>query len=62
MILLFQFQAVWNNHHDCIKTLISEQNIPHVVIDEGTIEKCDADGVTDQTKAIIMNEIMKRVS
>ena len=62
MKILFHFQAVWNNHHACIRTLISEQNMPHLLIDESAIEKCHADGVTDKTKEIMMNEIMDRVS
>ena len=52
-----KFQAVFDNSHESAKTLIAE----NAIIDEKTKEECQSKGDTE-TKTIISNEILKRVS
>ena len=55
--LFLKFQAVTNKKHESVKTLIAE----NVIIDEKTKSGCQINGDTE-TKTIISNEILKRVS
>ena len=55
--ICYKSQAVWNNHHDIIKNLLRI-----AIIDESVIKKCDADGVDDTSKGLVMDEIKSRVS
>ena len=52
-----KFQAVINNSHESAKTLMAA----NAIIDENTKESCQREGDTE-TKTLISNEILKRVS